>query len=123
MTDQPPRRERVVSPRTQAPRAAAARPVRHEIDEQTGVGDVYMQSLIRLQLRLAVGVCVIFAVLLGGLPLALTLQPQLSSVHVLGLPLPWLLLGVLVYPALVVGAWLYIRQAERNEAEFSDLVQ
>ena len=43
--------------------------------------------------------------------------------HVLGLPLPWLLLGVLVYPALVVGAWLYIRQAERNEAEFSDLVQ
>lgn len=97
--------------------------MRHEIDEQTGVGDVYMQSLIRLQLRLAVGVCVIFAVLLGGLPLALTLQPQLSSVHVLGLPLPWLLLGVLVYPALVVGAWLYIRQAERNEAEFSDLVQ
>jgi hypothetical protein len=44
-------------------------------------------------------------------------------VHLLGLPLPWLLLGVLVYPALVLAAWLYVRQAERNERDFSELVQ
>ncbi len=97
--------------------------MRREIDEQTIVGDVYMRSLVRLQLRLAVGVCLIFAVLLGGFPLLLALQPQLASVHVLGLPLPWLLLGVLVYPSLVVAAWLYVRQAERNERDFADLVQ
>ena len=97
--------------------------MRREIDEQTIVGDVYMRSLVRLQLRLAVGVCLIFAVLLGGLPLVLTLQPQLATVHLLGLPLPWLLLGVLVYPALVVAAWFYVRQAERNERDFSELVR
>ena len=119
---QPPRRVRVVSPRTGAARAGH-RPVRREIDEQTIVGDVYMRSLVRLQLRLAVGVCLIFAVLLGGLPLVLALQPQLASVHLLGLPLPWLLLGVLVYPSLVVAAWFYVRQAERNERDFADLVQ
>jgi hypothetical protein len=121
--DHPPRRVRVVSPRTRAARASAPRPVRHEIDEQTILGEVYMRSLVRLQLRLAVGVCLIFALLLGGLPLVLSLQPRLSAVHVLGLPLPWLLLGVVVYPVLVLAAWLYVRQAERNERDFSDLVQ
>jgi hypothetical protein len=119
----PPRRVRVVSPRSSAARAAANRPVRRDIDEQTIVGDVYMRSLVRLQLRLALGVCLIFTVLLGGLPLVLALQPQLASVHVVGLPLPWLLLGVIVYPSLVVAAWFYVRQAERNERDFSELVQ
>jgi len=112
-----------VSPRTRAARASASRPVRHEIDEQTILGEVYMRSLVRLQLRLAIGVLLIFAVLLGGLPLMLTLEPQLSDVHVLGLPLPWLLLGVVVYPVLLGAAWLYVRQAERNERDFSELVQ
>jgi len=121
--DHPPRRVRVVSPRTRAAHASASRPVRHEIDEQTILGEVYMRSLVRLQLRLAIGVCLIFTVLLGGLPLILTLEPQLSDVHVLGLPLPWLLLGVVVYPVLIAAAWLYVRQAERNERDFAELVQ
>lgn len=118
----PPRRVRVVSPRTGAARAAA-RPVRREIDEQTIVGEVYTRSLVRLQLRLALGICLIFAVLLGGLPLLFTLQPRLATVHLLGLPLPWLLLGVVVYPALVLAAWFFVRQAERNERDFCELVQ
>jgi hypothetical protein len=119
----PPRRVRIVSPRTRATRAAAARPVRREIDEQTVLGDVYMRSLVRLQLRLAIGVCLIMAVLLGGLPLMLVLEPGLSDVEVRGIPLPWLLLGVVVYPVMVGAAWLYVRQAERNERDFADLVQ
>ena len=118
----PPRRVRVVSPRTAA-RAAAHRPVRREIDEQTIVGEVYMRSLVRLQLRLAVGICLVFAVLLGGLPILFTLEPGLAESHWLGVPLPWLLLGVAVYPVLVVTAWFYVRQAERNERDFSELVQ
>jgi hypothetical protein len=70
-----------------------------------------------------IGVCLIFAVLLGGLPLILTLEPGLADVHVLGIPLPWLLLGVVVYPVLLGAAWLYVRQAERNERDFAELVQ
>ncbi len=82
-----------------------------------------MRSLIRLQLRLAVGVCLVFALLLGGLPLLLTVQPQLAGVEALGLPLPWLLLGVLIYPVLLAAAWFYVRQAERNEGDFADLLR
>ena len=38
------------------------------------------------------------------------------------MPLGWLLLGVVVYPTLVVLGWAYIRRAERNERDFAELV-
>lgn len=123
MSDQPPRRVRVESPRRTAARAATRRAVSHDIDEQTHVGEVYMGTLVRTQLRLAAGVCLVFAVLLGGLPLLFAIAPALSDVHVLGVPLPWLLLGVLVHPVLIIGAYLYVRQAERNEREWVELVE
>jgi len=41
---------------------------------------------------------------------------------VLGLPVPWLLLGVVVYPALLGLGWVYVRRAERNERDFAELV-
>ncbi|MDQ1619556.1 MAG: hypothetical protein QOE19_2125 [Actinomycetota bacterium] len=82
-----------------------------------------MGSLLRTQLRLAVGICLIFAVLLGGLPLLFAIEPGLADVRVLGVPLPWLLLGVLVHPVLIGGAWFYVRQAERNERDWVELVE
>ena len=54
-------------------------------------------------------------------PAALPPRPG-SDLHVLGLPLGWLLLGVLVYPLLVLLGWVYVRRAERNERHFADLM-
>jgi hypothetical protein len=59
----------------------------------------------------------------GGLPLLFLLVPDLMEVRLLGIPLPWVVLAGLIYPAFIVGAWLYIRQAERNERQFSELVE
>ena len=95
----------------------------HEIDEQTGLGEVYMRSLLRSQLRLGLSVLAATGVLLGGLPLLFALMPPVSNAHVLGLPLPWLLLGVLVYPMLWLAARYYVRHAESNEAEFIDVLR
>lgn len=95
----------------------------HEIDEQTVVGEVYMRSLVRAQLRLAFGVCLAFLVLLGGLPLLFALDPQIGAIDVFGVPLPWILLGILVHPVLVTGGWVYVRLAERNETDFVELVE
>ncbi len=122
MTEGPRRRVVVTSPRTRAkqPRRYA---VSREIDEQTRLGEVYMRSLIRAQLRLGLLICAGLGVLLGGLPLLFALVPSLREVRVLGLGLPWLLLGVVVYPLLVTGALFYVRQAERNERDFADLVE
>ncbi|MBA3524925.1 MAG: hypothetical protein H0T85_10330, partial [Geodermatophilaceae bacterium] len=48
--------------------------------------------------------------------------PGLAAVEVLGFRLPWLLLGILAYPFLYVVAWIYVRQAERNEQDLTDFV-
>jgi hypothetical protein len=81
-----------------------------------------MRSLVRAQLRLAVGVLVAFALTVGGLPLLFALAPALRAQAVLGVPLPWLLLGLLVYPLVGLTAWTYVRAAERAERDFADLV-
>lgn len=121
-TDPPARRVLVTSPRMRALRRPPSRPVTRDIDEQTRIGELYMRSLVRTQLRLALVVLGAFVVTVGGLPLLFTLAPGLRSVEVLGLPLPWLLLGVLVYPVVGVAAWWYVRGAERAEGDFADLV-
>jgi cbb3-type cytochrome oxidase subunit 3 len=41
---------------------------------------------------------------------------------VLGMPLPWVLLGFAVYPFFVCVGWFYLRAAERNERDFADVV-
>jgi uncharacterized membrane protein YedE/YeeE len=97
--------------------------VRSEIDAQTRLGDVYMASLLRTQLRLAAVVLVVVAVLLAGLPLLFRLAPSLADVELVGIPLPWLLLAVLVYPFLFGLGWVYVRAAERNERAFTDVVE
>ncbi|MEV8632754.1 hypothetical protein AB0395_13945 [Streptosporangium sp. NPDC051023] len=116
-----PRREVVTSPRTTAARHPRY-PVTREIDEQTRLGEVYMRSLVRTQFRLALFVCTVLACVVGGLPLLFLLVPELREVLVLGVPLPWVVLAGLIYPAFVTGAWLYVRQAERNERHFAELV-
>ena len=122
MTGGPGRRVRVVSPRTRAVRTSGRR-VSRDIGEQTVVGEVFMASLVRIQLQLALGVLLLMAVLIGGLPLLFLAEPGLADYSVLGLPLPWVLLGFVVHPVLVGGAYFYIRQAERNEHDFADLVE
>jgi hypothetical protein len=118
-----PRRVRVTSPLMGANRRAPVRPATREIDEQTSIGEVYMRSLLRSQLRLALSVLAATAVLLGGLPLLFAVAPPVADAHVLGVPLPWLLLGVLAYPMLWLACRYYVRQAERNEADFADTLE
>lgn len=117
-----PRRVRVTSPRTTAgrPRRVA---VTSEIDAQTRIGEIYMSALLRAQLRLAGMVIFTVLALVGGIPLAYWLFPSLNDVHVLGMPLAWALLGLVVYPVLLLLGWLYVRSAERNERNFADMVE
>lgn len=114
-------RVRVTGPPRHTPAGRAASRL-GDVHEQTALGDVYLRSLLRAQLGLAARLLVLLAVTLGVLPLAFHLWPSLSDVRPLGLPLPWLLLGVLVHPFLLLLAWRYVRSAERNERVFADLV-
>ena len=116
-----PTRVRVTGPPRR--RAGGVRPAgTREIDAGTELGAVYMRSLLREQRRLAVRVLVVLALTVGVLPLLFHLVPALGDVRVLGVPVPWLLLGVLVYPWLVLLGWRYVRRAEANERDFAELV-
>lgn len=122
MSEQPPPRVRVTGP-SRRPTRRTARPRRSQIDEETRLGEIYLRSLLREQLRLAGLALLVLAVGLGGLPLLFWLVPDLAAQRVAGLPLAWLLIGVLAYPFLVGVGWWYVRSAERNEDDFTDLVE
>ena len=119
MSDSRPARVRVTGPRASRPRRTS---IASEIDAQSPVGEVYMRSLMRSQLRLALGVVLLLALSVGALPLLFELSPALRRADLFGVPVPWLLLGLGVYPALVALAWFYVRRAERNEDVFKDMV-
>lgn len=115
-------RVRVTNPLTTAP-SHVRRSIRQEIDESTGVGEVYMRSLIRSQLRAALTVATTLLLSIGALPLVFLTFDSVTDFTLWGVPLPWLVLGVAVYPGLFVLGWLYVRQAERAERDFADLVE
>lgn len=120
MDDEPPRRVRVVLAggiRRPRPDAAA-----REIEEQTPVGEVLVRGLIRTQLALALRLSLLVALLFGIQPVLFAVAPEVARTTVAGLPLPWLLLGVLAYPVVFGIAWAYVRAAERNEKHFAELV-
>ena len=120
---EPPRRVVVTSPRASAVRRPPGRSALRALDEQDLVGELLVRSLVRAQLLLALRLLAVLVVLLGGLPLLFALVPATRSLEVLGLPLPWLVLGVLVYPVLLLGALLHLRLAERHERDFTELVE
>jgi hypothetical protein len=118
MTDQPPQRVRVTGP----PRRQRPYPPAGDLDEDTRLGGVYFRSLLREQLWLALRIVALLALSVGSLPLVFQVVPGLSEVGVFGIPLPWLLLGVVVYPVLGLLGWRYVLRAERNERDYADLV-
>jgi hypothetical protein len=108
-----------------AERKGVARPVRtiKEVQEGTPVGELLRRDLIRSQLRVTLRFAALTALVLGALPAVFALLPEVGRLHVLGVRLPWLLLGLLMYPFLVGVAWRYIRVADRVEQNFADHVQ
>lgn len=120
-------RVRVTGPRTILPESGALPAARSAADsrdaaEESDAGQVFVRSLIRSQLRLAVVVAAGFLLILVAFPLMLGLVPGLAESTIMGLPFDWVLLGAGIYPVIGLSAWLYIRTAARNEARYRDLV-
>jgi len=123
--NQPPgprKRVRVTSPRMGTPRGGALPPLAMEIDEQTRLGELYMATLIRAQWRLSLSVLGSAAMMIGGLPLLFLFVPATQTLKVGPIPLPWLILGLLIYPAIWLAGRYYVRQSEQIEREFTELV-
>jgi hypothetical protein len=117
------RRVAVRNPRGRATRREPGERALTELAEQTEVGEILLRSLTRAQLMLAVRIFAVFGCLLLGLPALFATHPGLAGYRILGLPLPWLVLGGAVYPLLVLLGVLYVRQAERNERDFVEFIE
>ena len=115
-------RVRITNPLTTAS-PHLRRSVQQEIDESTAVGEVYMRSLIRSQLRLALVVLFTLMLSIGIMPIVFVTFDSVTTYRVAGIPLPWWILGLLVYPFLIALGWLYTRQADRAERDFAELVE
>jgi hypothetical protein len=117
----PGKRERIVL----AKRRSSRRVVRTlaELKDQTSVGEVLVRQLVRVQLILSIRLMLLTVAVLMSIPLIFLLAPSLGTVNILGLRLPWLLLGFAVYPFFVAVAWSYNRSADRNEQDFAEMVE
>lgn len=102
---------------------AGGDPTRPELTEESGIGDVLVRGLVRAQLALAVRLALVVAIGLGGLPLLFAVAPAVTDVKVAGVSLPWLLLGVVAFPFLLGVGCTYVLLAERNEQDFTAVVQ
>jgi hypothetical protein len=106
-------------------RKAAARPVRTVVDLQgdSPVGEALRTGLIVDQLRVALRFALLGGLTLGVLPLVFYAVPELGTISIFNLRLPWLVLGFLVYPFLCGLGWWFTRTAEHVEQDFADHIQ
>jgi hypothetical protein len=115
-------RVRVTSPRMSASPRPESRPATREIDEQTEVGEVYLNALLRSQLRPALVVLTTVLLGLGSLPLLFLLLPGVAGHRVGPVTVAWLVLGVAVFPLLFAAAWWHVRAVERAERDFTEIL-
>ena len=104
------------------PGTEPARTPRDELAEATPHGDIYLDRLIRRQLRLAFLALAAFGGVMGSLPLLFILAPGLQRIDLLGVPLPALVLAVPIFPGIVIIGLLYQRRADALDESFRDFV-
>jgi hypothetical protein len=117
----PPERVRVVL--AEVARRPGQDRTRAELAEQTRVGEALVRGLVRAQLALALRLALVVGVGLGALPLLFAAAPDVAEAKLFGIHLPWLLLGVAPYPFLLLVGGAYVWLAERNEQDFTALVE
>jgi hypothetical protein len=122
-TPEPGKRVRVVLADVPRQRYVGEQHTRVELEQQTGIGEALVKGLVRAQLALALRLAAVVAVGLGGLPLLFAVAPAVAGTRPFGVVLPWLLLGVAAYPFLFGVGWAHVHLSERNERDFSDLVE
>lgn len=83
----------------------------------------YVRQLIRSQLRLAVSVASGIIILLLGITVLLSFWPAISQINLLTIPLPWWILGVGVYPLIIMAGVLYNFSAVRNELRYRSIAR
>ncbi|OQO89474.1 hypothetical protein B1813_21295 [Saccharomonospora piscinae] len=78
-------------------------------------------ALYRRQRRLAATALGVACALVFGLPLLLAVLPSLDRLRVFDVPVSWLAVMVLPFPAMVGLAFWHLRRVEREEGALDDV--
>ena len=105
----------VMSPQTRLAHSRRRARGRWRVPTLDATGEARAAALYRRQLRLAVAPLALLFAGIFGLPLLFALLPALDTIRLLGIPVSWLALAVLPYPALALLAAWHLRRAERTE--------
>jgi hypothetical protein len=109
------RRVTVASPQTRLAMARRRTGVRIEPPHLAPSDLERARRIHREQRRRAAVAVGLLAVLIVGLPVLLYAFPALDAIRVAGVPVSWLAIGLLPYPALGLLARWQLRRAERTE--------
>jgi hypothetical protein len=106
-------------------RRTVAHSVRTVVDVQDPgpVGKLWRDRLVSTQLRIALQVGGVALLWLFLMPALFAAFPAIGEVSVFGIRLPWLMLGFLTYPFLLVLGWWFVGSTERSERDFMQEVQ
>ncbi len=115
LASQRPQRIRVQAPQDASLNVPLARP------EHNTAQEFYVRQLIRSQLRLAVAVAAGLLAMLVGISALLALWPTAYEFTLLAIPLPWWILGIGMYPLIIIAGVLYNRAAARNEERYRSI--
>lgn len=111
---QRPQRVRVQAPQDASLDIPATRP-------EQSAENFYVRQLISSQLRLAVSVAAGLLIMLVGISAILVFWPVVSQIMLFNIPLPWWILGVGIYPLIIIAGLLYNRAATRNERRYRSI--
>ncbi|ONI74794.1 hypothetical protein ALI144C_39015 [Actinosynnema sp. ALI-1.44] len=113
----PHRRVAVTSPQTRLAHARKRLRARWRVPVLDPADAERAQRLFRVQRRrAAAAVGWLFALVLL-LPLVFALWPRLDTLHLLGIPVSWLMVVLIPFPAMVFLAVWQLRRAEKPEDE------
>lgn len=111
----PSRRVAVTSPQTRLAHARRRAPTAWRPPTLDPAAAERAMGIYTRQRRLAVApILALFAVLLG-IPVLLSLFPALDDLRLVGIPLSWLAMAALPYPAMIALARWQLLRAERAE--------
>lgn len=116
--DSAPLRRRITAPRSPTPAAPAARRPANADSASGDVGAIYVRTLIRAQLRVAIACCLGFVVTMTTAAVLIATTPALHETYVFGVPWSWALQAYGMYPLIAFFAAIFVRAASRNESRY-----
>jgi putative solute:sodium symporter small subunit len=116
-------RRRVAHPRSLAHRVGPRRTVALELVEQTPVGEELLATFLRQHLRLNALLVAVVGGLISSTLVLFIAAPTLASERIGGMPLTWIMLGVLSYPTFAIVGWQYRKRADQIDDHFANQVR